>query len=122
MRSVHYLSLGRASNHSVPKDLSHLPIDYDSNKNAWMTNTIFKAWLQKWDHSLQIKKRTVCLLIDNFAAHPSDVELTNIVLRFFPPNTTSLMQPLDMGIIKNWKGHCRSQLAHRFIFALVAST
>lgn len=30
------------------------------------------------------------------------------------------MQPLDMGIIKNWKGHYRSQLARRVIFAVVA--
>ena len=31
------------------------------------------------------------------SAHPSDVELTNIALKFLPQNTISDMQPMDMG-------------------------
>ena len=104
-----------------PKDLTRLPVDYDNSKNAWMTCSIFKTWLQKWDRSLRVKKRTVCLLVDNCSAHPSNVELTNIVVKFLPPNTTSLMQPMDMGVIKNWKGHYRNRLSTRIIAALDAN-
>ena len=103
-----------------PRDLSRLPVEYDSNKNAWMTSVIFKTWLQQWDQPLKVKKRTVCLLVDNCSAHPSNVELTNIVLKFLPPNTTSVMQPMDMGVIRNWKGYYRSQLACRVIASLDA--
>ena len=55
--------------------------------------------------------------VDNCTAHPK-VELTNIELEFLPPNTTSLIQPMDQGIIKNLKGHYRSKLATRLISEL----
>jgi hypothetical protein len=45
------------------------------------------------------------LLVDNCSAHPKDCsgELTNVVLYFLPPNVTSVIQPCDMGIIRNLK-------------------
>ena len=81
-----------------PADPKRLPVDYDHSKNAWMTGDMFRRWLQKWDTSLRTKKRKICLLIDNCPAHPADVPLTNIILKFLPPNTTSIMQPMDMGV------------------------
>ena len=62
--------------------------------------------------------RRILLFVDNCAAHPQDVELTNIEVVFLPPNTTSLLQPMDMGIIKNLKGHYRSKLHTRLISEL----
>lgn len=103
-----------------PADPKLLPVDYDHSKNAWMTGDMFRRWLQKWDTSLRAKKRKICLMVDNCPAHPADVPLTNIVLKFLPPNTTSIMQPMDMGVIKNWKGHYRSLLASRVVAALDA--
>ena len=26
-----------------------LPVDYDANKNSWMTASIFESWSRKWD-------------------------------------------------------------------------
>ena len=101
-----------------PADPKRLPVDYDHSKNAWMTGDMFRRWLQKWDTSLRTKKRKICLLIDNCPAHPADVPLNNIILKFLPPNTTSIMQPMDMGVIKNWKGHYRSLLSSRVVAAL----
>ena len=47
------------------------------------------------------------LLIDNVTSH--DVSLkdkfSNIHIVFLPKNTTSHLQPLDAGIIKNFKVH-----------------
>ncbi|KAL4091075.1 hypothetical protein QTP88_025816 [Uroleucon formosanum] len=82
--------------------INKMPVHYHANKNAWMTSTIFSNWLYEWDKELQAKSRSI-LLIDNCAAHPKNVQLKNITLEFLPPNTTSLIQPLDMGIIKNLK-------------------
>ncbi|KAI8503712.1 Gypsy retrotransposon integrase-like protein 1 [Branchiostoma belcheri] len=42
----------------------------------------------------------IALLLDTCTAHP-DVQLRNILLVFLPANTTSILQPLDQGIIRN---------------------
>jgi hypothetical protein len=49
--------------------------------------------------------RHIALLVDNCSAHPKDcaVELTNGAVYFLPLNVTSLIQPCDMGIIRNLK-------------------
>ncbi|KAL1376343.1 hypothetical protein pipiens_004435 [Culex pipiens pipiens] len=40
-------------------------------------------------------------------------KLININLQFFPPNATSVLQPLDLGIIKNLKHYYRYSLVKR---------
>merc|ERR1712110_939185 len=47
--------------------------------------------------------RNICLLVDNCPAHPNIEGLTNVELKFLPPNTTSVIQPCDQGIIQNLK-------------------
>ena len=42
------------------------------------------------------------MFLDNAASHPKD-EYSNIKLEFFPPNTTTVLQPLDGGIIRTIK-------------------
>ena len=79
-----------------------LPVMYRSSKNAWMTEKIFTDWLREWDRKLVEEGREVCLLLDNASVH-KDVDLDNITLVFFPPNTTSILQPLDAGILANFK-------------------
>jgi len=83
-----------------------------------MTSTIFSNWLYEWDKELQAKSRSILLLIDNCAAHPKNVQLKNITLEFLPANTTSLIQPLDMGIIKNLKVRYRIKLVN-FILEMI---
>ncbi|CAB0031069.1 unnamed protein product [Trichogramma brassicae] len=48
-------------------------------------------------------KRKVILFMDNAGPHPDNMQLTNVKIIFLPPNTTSVSQPLDQGIIKNFK-------------------
>ncbi|KII72052.1 hypothetical protein RF11_16515 [Thelohanellus kitauei] len=74
-----------------------LPVEYHANKNAWGKN-------------LKLKQRKPFLLVDNCAAHPHLDNLQNIQLEFLPPNTTSLVQPMDMGLIKNFKTLYRGKL------------
>ena len=44
------------------------------------------------------------LILDNCSAHPSEDELISedgqIVAKFLPPNVTSLIQPMDQGVLE----------------------
>ena len=53
--------------------------------------------------------------MDNARVHPKqeDLELTNIRIHFMPPNTTSLIQPCDAGIINSFKCHFKNLLRQR---------
>lgn len=95
--------------------IENLPLEYHANKNAWMTSEIFRKWLTSWDAELQVQQRKIMLLVDNCAAHPHLDNLQNIKLEFLPSNTTSLVQPLDMGIIKNLKTLYRGKLVNYIV-------
>ncbi|KFM74273.1 Tigger transposable element-derived protein 4, partial [Stegodyphus mimosarum] len=83
--------------------MASFPVVYRANRNAWMISELFKEWLKDWDRELQCQSRKVLLLLDNCAAHPHLDCLKNIQLEFLPPITTTLVQPMDMGIIRNLK-------------------
>ena len=59
--------------------------------------------------------RKILLFLDNAPVHPVDLKLTNVKLLFFPPNTTSKVQPLDQGVIRSFKAHYRSRLVKHII-------
>ncbi|KFM62118.1 Tigger transposable element-derived protein 6, partial [Stegodyphus mimosarum] len=84
---------------------------YRANRNAWMTSELFREWLKDWDRELQRQSRKV--LLDNCAAHPHLDCLKNIQLEFLPPTTAALVQPMNMGIIKNLKTlNCARLVTH----------
>jgi len=57
--------------------------------------------------------RRICLVLDNCTAHPNtSLSLKNIKFKLLPPNTTSLTQPLDMGVIQNLKVKYRATLVN----------
>ena len=71
-----------------------------------MTSQIFIEWLAAWDSYLTKVNRKILLLVDNCTAHP------HVQLEFLPPNTTSLIQPMAQGIMKNLKTLYRKELVH----------
>ena len=78
------------------------PVPYKWNKKAWMTSIFFEEWLNEWNAELSKVGRKIALVLDNAPCHPK-LTLSNIELVFLPPNTTSHLQPLDQGIIANFK-------------------
>ena len=75
-----------------------------NNKTGWMTGAIFREWLADLNERFMKEDRKILMLLDNFPGHLVD-STSNIKLAFFPPNQTSKVQPLDLGIIKSYKDH-----------------
>lgn len=67
-----------------------------------MTAKIFLDYLHNLNREMIKQNRNILLFLDNAASH-SFVELSNIKLQFLPANTTSVLQPLDAGIIPAFK-------------------
>lgn len=114
------LVIGKSKQPRCFKGVKSLETDYEYNKKSWMTSEIFEKWIVNFDTKMIRQKRKVVLFVDNCPAHPPFVakKLTNVKLVFFPPNTTSKLQPMDQGVIKNLKMLYRKQILKRLIFAL----
>jgi len=91
-------------------NINNLDCKYHANKNAWMTHNVFKLWLTAFDRRMDGRK--VILLFDNCSAHIKDadlekfnIQLRNTTLLYLPPNTTSKIQPCDVGIIRTFKAY-----------------
>jgi DDE superfamily endonuclease/Tc5 transposase DNA-binding domain/CENP-B N-terminal DNA-binding domain len=109
------LVIGKSKNPRCFKNIKKLPVDYEANKNAWMTSIIWNDWLKRLDNKMRTKKRKIIMLCDNCAAHDDSVKLTNVKVVFLPPNTTSLIQPMDQGIIANFKKQYRALILRRLV-------
>ncbi|XP_050699783.1 tigger transposable element-derived protein 1-like [Eriocheir sinensis] len=92
---------------------SFLPCYWYSNLKGWMTCSIFKDYFGKLEKELELYCEReklpfkILLILDNAPSHPPSVEnlSSNIQIAFLPPNTTSLLQPCDPGIIKTFKSY-----------------
>ena len=106
------LVIGRCEKPRCFKNISvnALPVTWKFNKKAWMDTSIFSEWLKDFDRRMQRQKRNILLFIDNAPGHPKDTKTTNIKVVYLPKNTTSELQPLDQGIIQNFKQHYRKRL------------
>ncbi|XP_035673006.1 tigger transposable element-derived protein 4-like [Branchiostoma floridae] len=110
------LIIGKSENPRCFKNIDRpsLPVTYTNNAKAWMTSDLFKNWLKKLDQKMGRQGRKILLLLDNAPSHP-DVALNHIELKFFPPNTTSRLQPMDQGIIQTVKLKYRKRQLRRIL-------
>lgn len=79
-----------------------------------MTSSVFSDYYKnKLHHELEVYCKQegipfkILLVLDNASSHPhtlTDIS-ENIKLVFLPPNTTSLLQPLDQGVIQTLKSY-----------------
>lgn len=96
------------------KKKEHLPVFWRSNKTAWVTQVNFKEWFNQSfipevktylaKENLSFK---VLLTLDNCKSHGDAVLLAhpNVEILFLPPNTTSLIQPMDQCVIATFKSY-----------------
>lgn len=116
------LVIGKSKNPRCFKNVKSLPTEYQANKKAWMTSEIFTNWLHKLDKLMTKRKRSIVMIVDNCPAHPNVPGLKSNKLVFLPPNTTSITQPMDQGVIRNLKLHYRKLIIQKKIRALDSKT
>ncbi|CAL4178221.1 unnamed protein product [Meganyctiphanes norvegica] len=99
--------IGKYKNPRAFKNRRHmLRCTYQWNDKSWMRSDLFTQWLIKWNCKLSMQGRRIALVLENAPCHPN-IALSNIELVFLLPNTTSHSQPLDQGILANFKSHYR---------------
>jgi len=110
--------IGKSKKPRCFKNVKHLPCEYKSKKKSWMNSEIFEEWVRKIDRKFRADDRKIALIIDNCPAHPAIPNLTNVQLVFLPPNTTSILQPMDQGVIRSLKAHYRGRVVRLLCRAL----
>lgn len=110
-------------------DRSALPLLYRSQKKAWMNSSIFMAWffeqfvpsVKKYLRGKGLSEKAV-LFLDNAPTHPSSEVLQTpdgeIQCFFLPANTTSVLQPMDQGVLENLKRRYKRALLEKLLLAL----
>ncbi|XP_060844196.1 tigger transposable element-derived protein 6-like [Rhopalosiphum padi] len=96
-------------------NVSTLGVNWKANRKAWMNRDLMTDWLMCFNRKMEMENRKIILFLDNASSHPDTLNLKNIKLIFLPPNTTSICQPLDQGIIKNFKVHYRQRLLRHIL-------
>uniref|UniRef100_A0A3P9I0D2 DDE-1 domain-containing protein n=1 Tax=Oryzias latipes TaxID=8090 RepID=A0A3P9I0D2_ORYLA len=102
------------------KNKDDLPVYWMYNAKAWMTKALNLDWFKNCfipqvkcylrGKGLDFK---VLLLVDNAGGHADDLAYDRVQIKFLPPNTTSLIQPMDQGIIRAFKAlYTRNTLQH----------
>lgn len=116
------LVIGKAQKPRAFKNvnISSLPVCYKNQKSAWMDEYIFKDWLvnnfvPSVKNHLKILKMPckAILIVDNAPTHPEGIKIdgeSGIQCLFLPPHVTSLIQPMDQGVIECFKRRYRRKL------------
>ncbi|GFX61294.1 tigger transposable element-derived protein 6 [Trichonephila clavipes] len=102
--------IGKSAKPRCFKGINSFPIKYRSKKKAWMTTELFNEWLVSLNSDMKREKRHILLFLDNCTVHNNAPTLSNVKLQFFPPNSTSKLQPLDQDIIHNFKTFYRHEV------------
>ncbi|XP_063843933.1 jerky protein homolog [Scylla paramamosain] len=128
MAGMHKVKLCVVGKHKKPrcfKNVNYLPVDYHNQRSAWMTAEIFFDWFKHCfvpSVKENLKKNylpedsKVVLLSDNCRAHPPAEELVgNVFAVYLPPNVTSVIQPMDQGVIQNFKMNFCKRFLHKLV-------
>ena len=71
--------------------------------------------VRKLDGKFEKEQHNVALIVDNCPAHTEIRVLESVQILFLPPNATSLLQPMDQGVIRSLKAKYRTEVAEKMI-------
>uniref|UniRef100_UPI00398EA6BC jerky protein homolog n=1 Tax=Pristiophorus japonicus TaxID=55135 RepID=UPI00398EA6BC len=121
--------IGKSQHPRCFKGVRIFSAHYYANKKAWVTRVIFLNWFGKHfvpqvrAHCMAAGLDENCkifLLRDNCSAHP-DAELlvkANVRGIYLPPKITSLVDPMDQGILRSMKCLYKNELTRRLLNAV----
>ncbi|XP_069163339.1 tigger transposable element-derived protein 1-like [Procambarus clarkii] len=125
------MSQGPLSSVRVKVHKTRLNVMWRSNKRSWVTQIFFSEWVNDVfgptvrnylvDKQLPLK---ALLVLDNAPAHPRQLqddlfpENQFITIKFLPPNTTPLLQPMDQQVIANFKKIYMKALLERCVHVI----
>lgn len=99
------------------KDMSQLPVFWQSNNKAWMDKSIFEDWFNNYfvpsvesymkEENLSFR---ALLLVDYAIGYNKELNHPNVKIVSFPPHCALLIQPLDQGVIHSFKAHYIRQI------------
>ncbi|XP_064092997.1 tigger transposable element-derived protein 1-like isoform X2 [Macrobrachium nipponense] len=106
---------------------TQLPVIWNSNKKAWVTLVIFEDWfvyhfvpaVEQYCASKKLPFK-VLLVLDSAPCHPTNLNdlNPNVKVVYLPPNTTSVLQPMDKGVITNFKAYYLRRTIHNAFRAI----
>ncbi|XP_027808455.3 jerky protein homolog [Marmota flaviventris] len=110
------LAIGKCRGPRAFTGIQHLPVAYKAQGNAWVDKEIFSDWFHRiFVPSVREHFRTIglpadskaILLLDDSRAHPQEAALAsdNIFTIFLPASVTSLIQPMEQGIRRDFMRH-----------------
>ncbi|XP_054016463.1 tigger transposable element-derived protein 2-like isoform X2 [Hylaeus anthracinus] len=110
---------------ALRNSMDQLPVVFQAQANALIDQTLFTDWFDNYfKKSVQQRQSEtglcgkVILLLDNSARHkflPNYVQDENFIIKYLPPSTTSLIKPMDQGIIETFKRSFRHKMAWRLL-------
>ena len=108
------------------QNMDLLPVKYSGQTNAWMTCELFHSWFHN-NFVPYVRKELVAmkeepkavLVLDNCSAHPEASELVSAdgknFAHYLPANVTSLIQPMDQGVLQAIKMRHKKKLLRKLI-------
>ena len=88
-----------------------MSVDWYASKNAWMTGEIHHEIMTKLNNEMRLSNHHILYVCDNASSHQVQ-EYSHIKFLMLPPNATSIMQPLDQGIILPAKRRYKKKLRY----------
>lgn len=91
-----------------------------SFQQALKPGQVTSLWngVTKIDKTCQRQKRKCALVVDNWPDHPKVKGLKNMSWFFLTLNTPSKTQPMDQGLIRNWRHNNRKLVIARHLRAI----
>lgn len=93
------LEIGKSKQpRGFPSDLCKLPVIYKNSTNAWMISDIFPDHIKKVGQVPYKAGQSYCLWTTALRIPKSRIYRSSILLEYFPPNTTTILQPMASSV------------------------